>query len=291
VQTPFGWQSDYDSPEFQMKTGGGVLWGETDQGIRHTTLLARKRGIKTMLKPHIWLRNRHDGKWRSDIEMHSEKDWQSWFAHYRQFIVHYAMLADTLGIEALCIGTELHQTTRQRENDWREIIKAVREVYNGKLIYAANWYKEFEEIKFWDALDYIGIQAYFPLTSEENPEVEDLIKGWDTHLKKIEKLHKQTGKPVAFTEVGYRSMSDAAIEPWKWPERGAEQNASNLDLRTQKNCYQALFQTFWDKPWFAGCYIWKWFPNSGRGDGAKGFSPQNKPAQVVLAEWYGLAIF
>ena len=59
------------------------------------------------------------------------------------------------------VGTELQIPALQREADWRQLIKDVRAVYSGKLIYSANWYEEYEGIKFWDALDAIGVQAYF----------------------------------------------------------------------------------------------------------------------------------
>ena len=289
VQTPFGWQLNYDSPDLRFVTEGRILWGETDDGIEKTTRIANAFGIKTLLKPHVWLRNRRDGKWRSDIEMTTESDWQQWFDRYRTFIIHYATLADELGIEALCIGTELHMTAVKREQDWRRIISEVRKVYHGKLVYAANWYQEFEQIRFWDDLDYIGIQAYFPLADKENPTVEELMKGWQPHLKAIEQVQERYGKPVIFTEIGYRSMTNAAVEPWKWPERRSEV-ATQCDLRTQATCYEALFRTFWKKPWFAGCYVWKWYPKPGRRAGRRSqrFTPQNKPAELVIAKWYGL---
>ena len=96
------------------------MWGERDAGLEITTRLARQLGIKTLLKPHIWMRPSSTGKWRSDIEMGSEEDWQSWFKDYRKFILHYAKFAQKNGIEALCIGTELHQTVVKREKEWRE---------------------------------------------------------------------------------------------------------------------------------------------------------------------------
>jgi hypothetical protein len=82
VQIPFGWQQNYDSPEILLARDGRILWGEKDKGIAETTRLARSFGLKTMLKPHIWLRNRSDGKWRSDIAMANETDWQNWFVSY-----------------------------------------------------------------------------------------------------------------------------------------------------------------------------------------------------------------
>lgn len=296
AQTPFGWQQNYDSPRFEFARGGRVRWGERDQGLETTTSLARKYGIKTLLKPHIWLRNRDGGKWRTDIEMGSDAEWRSWFESYRQFILHYARLAEKNDIEVLSVGTELHMTVKKRPDDWRRIIAEVRQVYNGKLTYSANWYQEFEDVRFWDELDFIGIQGYFPLTQQENPTVEELKRGWQTHITAIERIQRKYRKPVLFTEIGYKSTTDSAIKPWEWLR--STETPAELGLQTQANCYEAFFQSLWHKEWFAGAYIWKWFPSSrmnstsGRRSrrGVDRFTPQNKPAEIVMAKWYGTAI-
>ena len=107
-------------------------------------------------------------------------------------------------IEALAIGTELHRTTVERDADWRRLIAKIRTIYSGDLTYAANWWREYEEIRFWDVLDFIGIQAYFPLTDSESPTLEQLTEGWAQHLAPIEAIQKRFGKPVLFTEIGYK---------------------------------------------------------------------------------------
>jgi len=287
VQTPFGWQRRYDSPTIRLATGG-VYWGETDAGIEATARIAKKLGVKTLLKPHIWLNSSAGGKWRGEIAMDSEADWQQWFANYRTFILHYAVLAQENGIEALSVGTELHATAIQREQDWRDLIRDVRKVFSGKLTYSANWYLEFQEIKFWDMLDFIGVQGYFPLTKNENPTVQELRDGWAPYYDDMRKLSEHYKKPIVFTEIGYKSTIDTAIEPWEWPRRSA-QEASEEDLRTQANCYEAFFETFWNEDWCAGAYFWKWFPKLSRRNSYRGrdFTPQHKPAETVLARWYG----
>ncbi|MEE8586313.1 MAG: hypothetical protein V3T83_15820, partial [Acidobacteriota bacterium] len=47
VQTPFGWQRSIDSPEVRLATGRRIHWGESDQGLHTTALLARQLGIRT----------------------------------------------------------------------------------------------------------------------------------------------------------------------------------------------------------------------------------------------------
>lgn len=286
-QTPFGWQQAYNLPEIRLSTGSSrAYWGESDQGLIHTTRQARKMGIKTLLKPHLWLRDR-SGKWLGDIEMADEAQWQAWFKNYRTFILHYAQLAEQEKIEAFCIGTELHKAAVTHEQAWRDIIKEIRKIYSGQLTYAANWYLEYEEIKFWDDLDFIGVQAYFPLTKKNKPTVAELKKGWQQPIKAMAKMARHYQKPVVFTEAGYKSTADAAIEPWKWPERGAAEDLYKSE-ETQQACYEAMFQSVWHQPWFAGMYIWKWYPHlRDNGRDHRDFTPQNKPAAQILATWYG----
>jgi hypothetical protein len=286
-QTPFGWQQAYNQPEIRMNTGASrAYWGESDRGLVHTTRLAKKHGIKTLLKPHLWLRDR-SGKWLGDIEMADDAAWQAWFQNYRKFILHYAALAEQEKTEALCIGTELHKAAVSREQDWRRLIRDIRQVYSGQLTYAANWYLEYEQVRFWDALDFIGVQAYFPLTKNESPALAELKKGWKAHLPALARLARRYHKPLVFTEAGYKSTPDAGIQPWAWPRRG-EGNAEPESVQTQAHCYEALFQAVWDQPWFAGVFIWKWYPqvrNNGRDH--RDFTPQHKPAEKILTSWYG----
>ena len=255
AQTPFGWQAKIDDPKLLYGSDEGY-WGERDHGLIHTTTVARKAGVQTMLKPHIWM-GRNSGGWRSDIEMQNEADWEIWFDNYEKFILHYARLAEAQQMPIFCIGTELYKCTNQREADWRELIAKIREVYSGELTYAANFYKEYEAIQFWDALDYIGVQGYFPLTRKEDPSLADLKKGWRPHYKSLKQFAQRWDRPVIFTELGYRSMRNAAIEPWAWPNR-MEFEDNDVSAEVQARCYEAFFNVFWEEDWVAGVFFWKW---------------------------------
>lgn len=304
-QTPFAYQRGHDNPEVRFDRNSSN-WGESDQGLIHTSMLAHERGMQVILKPHIWL-VRSDGKWRSDIKMNSPEEWDSWFSHYADFILHYAKVAEKGRMDALCIGTELHLTATLHPEKWIEIIKEIRKVYSGKLTYAANFYKEFEEISFWDHLDAIGVQGYFPLTKNENPTKEELCASWETHKVKMKRMYQQYGKPIIFTEAGYKNSADAAIEPWVWPRQMENKDVSE---KTQAICLDAMFESLWQEEWFAGIFIWKWFHTSYKyspeefaeyqaerqrrriesGRGTPGpritFSPQGMQGEKVMQKWY-----
>ncbi len=282
AQTPFGWQDAVDTPAIRLSTGGRVHWGETDDGLLRTVELARAAGIQTMLKPHIWVSR---GAWRGDIYMTTDADWNAWFANYQTFILHYARFAEANDLPLLCIGTELHKTVVARPQKWSELIAEIRTVYSGKLTYAANWYEEFTVVQFWDELDYIGVQGYFPLGGETEPELDALIAAWQPHVAALRELQQRVGKPVLFTEIGYRSWRRAAEVPWEWPDRDDD---SGFDAVIQERLYEAFFRTFWHEDWVAGAYWWKWFPghSTAAGQGHNGFTPQNKLAADVMAAWF-----
>jgi hypothetical protein len=66
-----------------------------------------------------------------------------------------------------------------------------------------------------ERVDYIGIDAYFPLSDATTPSVAGLMK-LGRHHKKIEKLQAKTNKKILFTEFGYRNSDQAAKEPgWR----------------------------------------------------------------------------
>lgn len=272
---PYGDQREAHAPT--LRHGRHTDWRKRrDSSFVQQARAAHSRGLHVMMKPHIWMVG---DTWRNEISMRSEADWDRWFEQYRSFILHYAELAQREEMAALCIGTELHATIKEAPERWRKLISEIKTVYKGKLVYAANWYEEFEEVSFWDELDYIGIQAYFPLEDHEGGSVAALNKAWEPHRNRIERLAKQWNRPVVFTEIGYKSTPNAAEKPWEW-ERMA--SLSPISFEMQAHCYEAFFQTFWDEPWFAGVHWWKW-----EGDDPRDFTPKNKPASNIMAQWFG----
>jgi len=254
---------------------------------RNLVQASESYGFKIMLKPHIWLNNPSNGIWRSDIKMLSQKDWDAWFAEYSTYILDFAALAEDLDISLFCIGTELHATAIKQPKQWRQLIKEVRAVYSGKLTYAANWDTELYDIPFWEDLDFIGVQAYFPIAEHNNPKLAELEAGWEQHFTALETLYKTYNKPILFTELGYKSTADAGIKPWEWNTLG-NQFYKKISKRTQALCYEAFFRTVWQQDWFEGAHLWEWQSRSRNGDGNNNaFTIQHKPALNVVAKGFG----
>lgn len=276
---PFGFIRDIHSPEIIFDTER-QWYGETRKGALQYIKLLHGNKVKVMLKPQLWIRG---GEFTGKMAMATEKDWQILENSYEQFLLTYARLAEETGVDILCIGTELEQFVQQRPLFWRQLIEKVRSAYKGKLTYAANW-DEYQDTPFWHDLDYIGIDAYFPLCEDRTPEVEALLTAWEPWKENIARLSKSLKRLVIFTEFGYRSMDYTAQKPWL-----ADREAVPVNLQAQANAKKAIFEAFWNEEWFAGGFVWKWFldhENSG-GISCNRFTPQNKPAQEVIESYYG----
>ena len=250
--------------------------------IRHL----RKSGYRVFVKPHVWVDTTINGNWRSAIFPETETAWEQWSSDYRDFILRYARLAESAGAEMFCVGLELTRLAVERPEYWRRLIAEVREIYSGKITYGANWSSEYKEIEFWDDLDFIGIQAYFPISDKENPTTQELAAGWQEYLEEIKELSEHYDRKVLFTEVGYKSSANGAIRPWEWAEH-PESEGNVYSPQLQQNAYEAFFQEVWDQPWMAGAYIWQLridWEQSKFYD--LDFTPQGKPALQVLKQGY-----
>ncbi|MDA9069993.1 glycoside hydrolase [Algibacter sp.] len=275
---PFGFIKNLEHPEIIHNTDR-QWFGETKAGAEQYIDELRKKKIKIMIKPQIWVWR---GEFTGFIEMKNEADWKILEDSYSKFILEYAELANTVQAELFCIGTELEKFIENRPEYWFALIKKIRTKYKGELTYAANW-DEFKRTPFWTDLDYIGVDAYFPVSDSKTPTVEESLEGWKTHKQVIYKMFQKHDKPVLFTEYGYRSVDYSGKTPWI-----SDRSMNQVNLEAQTNTTQALFETFWEEDWFAGGFIWKWFHKHDKVGGKENFmfTPQNKPAEALLRKQY-----
>ena len=275
---PFGFIRNLEHPDIVFNTDR-QWFGETAAGAKQYIEELRKQGIKIMIKPQIWVWH---GEFTGDIMMTSEANWKALEAAYTKFIMAYANLAQETKSEVFCIGTELELFIKYRPEYWLALIDQIKAQYTGKLTYAANW-NEFSKTPFWNQLDYIGIDAYFPVSDQKTPSEEDCIKGWQEHKSMIKYIAEENKIPVLFTEYGYRSVDYSGKEPWNY-----DRNLGAANMQAQINTTTALFKTFWNEDWFAGGFLWKWFIKHDEvgGENNSMFTPQNKPLEAVLKAHY-----
>ncbi len=254
-------------------------WGETDAGVIGCVQAAKRKNLSVMIKPHLWIR---DGVYTGQFALPDEEAWRIWEDSYSNYILHFAKIADSTHVEVFCIGTELGNTISQRPSFWNKLIDSVKQIYHGQITYAANW-DDYDKVPFWRKMDFIGVDAYFPLVNDKTPSTQDIIDAWDKYLPGLEKISAENKRPVLFTEYGYRNADGCTAEPWK-------EDGNSVNNRAQENAYEAFYESFANKNWFAGGFVWKWYgENYSRGMNKVDFTPQGKPAEDVIKKWYKAA--
>jgi len=290
--------------------------GLTDEELIALISAAKKENIVPILKPHIIVSGGREncwdigGNWGENARQIEEK----WFEGYRNYIMRYIKISSNEKLPFFVIATELPQlaadnqyTGSRHEDAWRALVKEIRKNYNGKLTYAANSTSA-AAIKWWDALDYIGIDGYFTLTKTDEPDLKTIKEGWIKNkiqktcasfgktarerqeginiVSELEGLSKEFQRPVVFTEIGYRSADGAASNVVDG-SRQWRNAAENQEL--QANLYRAMFEVLRDKPWFKGAFFWGWY--LGRVDRNKAVYRtshmiEGKKAEEVIQEEY-----
>ncbi|GAM18788.1 hypothetical protein SAMD00019534_019630, partial [Acytostelium subglobosum LB1] len=258
----------------------------TDEELVHVINYAHKIGLKVMLKPHIDM-TEDPAHWRGEIGTYYTNDqWAEWFANYTPILTHYAKLAEELHVEQFSLGCELIATS-PRDAEWRAVAKSVREVYHGVVTYAANHGGEETNKTWWDVVDIIGVDAYYPLVPENpNATLADMVEYWKIIMYKginngeeemSTSLYNLTvfwKKPMIFTELGYCS--------------GQCVTGPGINLGLQDEQFESVFQAFADIPWFEGVHWWNWVTDPAfGGDGNWCMSPQFKPVEMLLHWQYG----
>lgn len=212
----------------------------TDEEVYWAIAKAKSLNLKVCLKPVV---NCMDGTWRAHInffdeDVPGEPSWTEWFKSYEDYILHYAKLAQEAKCEMFCVGCEMVQSDK-REREWRNLIKKVREVYDGTITYNCDKYQE-DRLTWWDAVDVISSSGYYPIGT------------WDKQIQRIEKVVKEHNKPFFFMEAGCPSRTGSSNVPNNWNHIG------EVNAEEQNDYYKEMFAKLDEVSWFSGYALWDW---------------------------------
>lgn len=228
--------ADVDAPRIEP-----LARTPSTDGIRRAVAEARSRGLRVSLKPHV---DRLDGGWRGEIV---PEDMDQWFEDYGVFLLSHASLAEELDLPQLVIGTELVGVSGE-EASWRALIDDVRQVYDGELVYAANW-DEYPRITWWDAVDVVGVDAYFPLATTDRPTERSLRRSWRRITRTLGDFSDRVDRDLLIAEYGYQARDGTARTPW-WTDGDA-------DEEEQAACHGAALEAISTEPRIRGAMMWK----------------------------------
>ena len=267
ILSPSGLQNTAQSEEICYTSSATF----SDEELRNMIRYAKKQNIKVALKPTVNCKN---GVWRAYISFF-EKDvvcepkWSNWFASYKKFQVHYAKIAEEEQCDMFIAGCEMVMT-EHREQEWRDVIKAIKEVYHGLVSYNTDKYQE-DNITWWDCVDIISSSGYYP------------IYDWERQLDRIEAVVTKFKKPFFFAEAGCMSRTGSKIVPNNWELEGEQR------LEEQVEWYRAMFEACEKRPWVRGFCMWDWAPLMHTEKEAKkdsGYEICKKPVQEVVKQFY-----
>lgn len=256
------WQKNAQSTEIDYE-------GKTVSDWEITNMIdyAHKKGLRVVLKPMI---NLEDGTSRSyinffDNDIPFEPSWDDWFKNYTKFILHMAEIANETCCSIFSVGCELVQSER-RESQWRNLIKEVRNVYNGYITYNSGEYQE-DKVEWWDAVDIISSCGYYA--------PEDI----KSQLERIKRVVAAQGKPFMFLEAGCPSRAGAS----NCPNKG--EIKAPVNIKEQADYYKKLFGVTKNLNWFYGFGLWNWPLHIYGKSGASyddGYCVYGKEAQDVI---------
>jgi hypothetical protein len=184
--------------KFQSPIYGGT---SNDSSIIRYLEALKQKNYKIMFYPMIFV-DKIDKPWRGRItgDAAAIKNFFYGDEGYFRFILHYAKLVKGK-VDAFIIGSELIGLTKIKDDKnnfpaveaLKELARKVKQILGDevKISYAADWSEYHHTENGWynlDSLwaspdiDFVGIDAYFPLTNEtENFVGEDkIIKGWSS---------------------------------------------------------------------------------------------------------------
>jgi hypothetical protein len=245
----------------------------SDDSLTALVRMARARRLTVMLRPILDEANVLPA-WRGAIR---PRDPAAWFASYDSLILSYARLAQREDVSSLAIGTELNSMESDLAS-WRGLIAAVRQVFAGQLTYAFNFGTSFQTA-LWPALDFVSIDAYFPL--DHTPTVataEQMRVDWLRWLSLLERVELPFGKPLVFTEVGIVPKAGAHLRPWDSAIR------QSLSLEEQRAYYEATCEV--TPTVVNGLYWWNTGPSLEGDLTPTDFSPIGRPAEDVVRSCY-----
>lgn len=271
---PFAYQPSASGPEMRFMNRRPT--SETDVGTIHAARRAHAAGFRVLWKPHIWL---SFDSWPGDIAMSNGGDWSTWFRVYRRYILHHAVLAEWTDSELFSIGVELGQTVDQ-DAEWRRLIDGVRRVYGGLVTYSGNWWADYDRVPFWDALDAVGVDAYFPLAHDATADRAALEEGARRAVDELRRAAERFGKPVILTEVGFSAREGAWVSP--------HEEGGTVSEEHQALAYDVLLDTLGRPPWLAGLYVWKVFSHlDAEGRDRPDFRFLGRQAEGPVREYFG----
>ena len=248
--------------------------------------IAHSLGFRVAFLPTILtVQNEPDASdtWSGDMDFGSnQKAWSDYFGAYTQNILHFSKLAEQDHVDLLMIGGEQNYAQKQ-EVYWRTMISQIREIYHGPLTYEAIG-NSLSSVKWWDAVDYIGWNAYFTFSNSTHPSYDEVRNNWVALFNSAKSETNKWNKPLIITEIGYQSLKGVA----EYGPTGV--TPEQLDVEGQGVIYHGIIDALNEVgkgQWPQGMFWYDYNSNPLQGGmGDVNYTPHDKPAETYLRAFY-----
>jgi hypothetical protein len=282
--------------------GKDSFWNDTYRMVSQ----AREMNMNVALFPTPRFNTDAEAFWAS-----APKDadwWQTWFNHYRAFVINYADLATQSGAQILILGGDwlepalpnngaVSGALEDAETRWKTIISEARRHFQGDIYWALPFEQETVDLPLDVLADTDGIYLLWtialsdsttPTETEMTAEAGRLL---DTSLSP---LSSTLGKPVVLA-LAYPSANGAASGclpdgqggclPWRaFSPPNVDITSVYVDMQLQADIYESVLNAVNDRPWVAGFVSRGYYPPTILQD--KSASVRGKPAADLLWYWY-----
>jgi hypothetical protein len=257
-----------DSPTSTVVSTGAFT--PSDQVINLVSTAAKANGLQLQLQPVLL--DRATSTWRGRYVPASIP---AFFASYTQQLLHYADLAQSLGVSLFYVGSENVQL-EPRAGDWRRLIATVRRHYTGALSYLAILGSA-RQISWWNSLDLAAVSPYFSLGPDALPTYDRMGIAWRSSIvPAVQNVVRAIRVPLIYGEIGYSSAKGAFTHPETTPPAPVAPAPA-----AQADAYRVLLDVLAGTSGVYGVTWWRWQPASTVAD--TGYSPAGKPAECALA--------
>lgn len=276
----------------------------TEEAIRYEAKKMKEAGLKVNLLNTVW----QEVDFAEYNKKRSDEWWDAYFAALRDYLTGMAHIADDLDLNMMQVGfgsdsfigfirygeDVMPEDAVQR---WLDIIKEVRTIYDGKLIYTcvlsgdvdSEFYTEYMLVPILNEVDYIGISSWRGVTKNEDATFEELNHNFEQYFDNyLKPLYEKYQKPILFIP-NYPSAKGGLTGKYLWDSDTVSQwkpsDGTFNDYQAQADAMEAIMRATAERPWIIGVMPWGYWRIELHD---KSGNIRGKPSEDVLSEWRSL---
>lgn len=252
---------------------------------------AKNKGLKVYLDPFAWAMISD-----SSPNYHTNDWWIAYEKQWRPVILDYAQVAQDFGVDVFTFGmwpsrwSVSQQEAPIVDSLAQNLLQDVKQIYKGKI--AVEFCPWGPDLNLYNMADYLkfNIADYWPytLSASKTPGLTEMLTNLNNSLDDLyDQGPKKWGKPILLSQIAASSFYGAIVNQPDWQTQLYFNNNDTsvpFDFQEQADVYEIFMQALSQRDWISGVYSFSYnYWNSLD----KSPSIRSKPAEQVLAKWYG----